>query len=287
MLEINIKYQEDVNLTRMLKIEFSRALKSKLFLFAVLFGCVLAISHFIFNILPMPAKIDFWLSYDKPMLDMDYLFPGWMGGNQHDFQGYLLYLILPILATLPYADSFFSDKKSGFIKNILVRTSKKKYYLSKYIVVFVTGGIVVVLPLLLNLTLSAMVLPSITPEVVASHFLIRETSMWYGLFYSHPYIYIFLFLLIDFVFSGLFATLALAADIFAEYRVIALLSPFLIYLFINQLFRMASISNLSPMNFLQPSYNESSFIVIFIEFIILLVLSYFGFLYYGKKNDAF
>ena len=39
-------------------------------------------------------------------------------------QSSLYFILLPALASLPYADSFFLDRKSGYIKQIVTRTKK-------------------------------------------------------------------------------------------------------------------------------------------------------------------
>ena len=48
----------------------------------------------------------------------------------------ILYTIFPLLVTLPHAISYYRDKKSGYIKNILIKADKKDYYAAKYLSVF-------------------------------------------------------------------------------------------------------------------------------------------------------
>src|SRR4030095_11800022 len=54
--------------------------------------------------------------------------------------GAMLQLILPMLIALPYCDSFFQDKKSGYSNFILTRGSFGQYIRSKIVVNFLAGG---------------------------------------------------------------------------------------------------------------------------------------------------
>lgn len=62
---------------------------------------------------------------------------------------------------MPYAVTYLSDIKSGIIKNYVTRTAKFNYLAAKYIAVFVTGGVVVVMPLLINYLTAITILPSL------------------------------------------------------------------------------------------------------------------------------
>lgn len=211
-----------MNFKRVLKIELYRAFINKLFIFAVLAGSIITISHVIFNVIPMTEFLDDYLNYDKPMMDVHGVFNKWIGGQSFTMQPFLYYLLLPILVTIPFADSFFTDKKSCYIDNIFIRTNKKNYYFSKLIAVFFSAGIVILIPLLINLMLTAMILPSINPQISGGTFPIVANSMWAELFYTHPYIYVFGYLLIDFIFAGLIASISLVVSFWAEHRFIVL-----------------------------------------------------------------
>ena len=74
---------------------------------------------------------------------------------------YTLYIrLLPIMVVLPYAATYYTDRRTGIIRNYYCRTKKINYLIAKFTAVFTTGGIVAVLPLLVNLLATAMLLPS-------------------------------------------------------------------------------------------------------------------------------
>jgi hypothetical protein len=51
-------------------------------------------------------------------------------------------ILLPVIATIPFAVSFVDEVKSGFIKSYLSRTTRKKYIISKLIAAAFSGGLV-------------------------------------------------------------------------------------------------------------------------------------------------
>ena len=63
----------------------------------------------------------------------------------------ILYVIMiPIIAALSYADSFFQEKRSGVYVYRLVRESKKRYFFTKAVVIFSLAFILTTFPLVLN-----------------------------------------------------------------------------------------------------------------------------------------
>ena len=50
-------------------------------------------------------------------------------------------LIIPIEAVLPYAASFIDEYKSGYMRFILIRRSKRQYVLAKVIAVYISGAL--------------------------------------------------------------------------------------------------------------------------------------------------
>lgn len=268
----------------MIKIELSRAIKNKMFIFALMVGCAIVTAQFI----RYPLDSSRYTYMDKDFYPVS-VFQQWIGAYNYGIETYLYFLIAPILATLPYGDSFFSDKTSGYIKNVFIRTKKSNYYISKYIATFVVGGIVVVLPLLLNLYLTTMSLPSIIPQVSTKTSTISSLSMWYGLYYNHPLVYVFLYLLLDFFFFGLIATIALSISNSVNNKFVVLLSPFLYYVIFSFILRALGFGIYDPSAFLVPyqPYLGFKFSIILAEGIMLFIITFCTFYIKGVRDDAF
>lgn len=269
-----------------LLIELKRAYKKKTFFLSILLGIVIGIIEFVVEVLPLSARLDEYLSYDKQMNDISWLFSSWLGGHLTSIYSYVFFLLIPIIAILPFAASGFEDVKSGFVQNIVIRVNKKKYYLAKYTAVFLTGGTSVVVPLIFNLALSATVLPSVLPQKNSSTFALYGTHVGTELFFNHPYGYIFVYLLLDFVFAGLIATVSLVMGLIAEHKFEVLFAPFIGYIFVNSVCNLLKISEKSPVLFLRPGYGIIDLRAVIFAGITLFLATFGVYVLRGRKKDA-
>ena len=271
---------------KILKIELSRAFKGINFFAVLAIAAVIVISHTIMNVVSITKYLNDYMT--KTMIYPHSVFNKWIGGESYTLQSFLYFMLIPILAVIPFGDSFFTDRKSGFVKNIFVKTRKKYYFYAKYIAVFLTGGVAVVAPLLLNLAFTACVLPSLIPQASAGTFPIFSLSMWSELYYTHPYMYTFAYLVIIFVFSGFMATFALSVSLFTDSRFVVLLASFLVYLFLYFVCDFLGVQNLCPMKFLkpdQPAYGIHM-TAILLEIACLAGFSMLTFFVKGIKDDT-
>lgn len=276
--------KEEFKLDKMLKIELSRALKNKYFLFSIIIGCMLAITHVAFNVLPLYGDVDLPKgAYPHSV------FNKWIGGQAYAPETFLFFLIAPMLATIVYGTSFYVDMKSGYIKNVFIRTEKRYYYVSKYVATFISGGLVIIIPLILNFYLTSMLLPSIIPEASSGTFPIFENFMWNKLYYSQPYIYVFLYIILDFIFYGLIATIALAISFNIDNQFAVMVAPFLYYMVFSFVLSATNKGEFNPLFFLQPSQPQIgiSFTNVLIEVVILFCITAGIFTIKGVKNDTF
>lgn len=271
----------------MILIELKRAFKNKFFVVSLAIGVTIALAHFFLVAIPVAGQIDALLQYEKSMTTVANVFSNWMGGNTYNIYGYIFYLLLPILATIPFADSFYSDNKSGFDKNILIRTSKFNYLRAKYIAVFISGGAVFLIPLILNFLLCAAILPALTPQVVLTHMGLLDTSMFFELYFTHPYLYFAVYAVIDFLFAGLFACITLVMSIIAQQHFVALIAPFIIYIFINSVCELIDKSWFSPLFIAKPAMPYGKVWITILELLILFILSFFIFVVRTKKHDTY
>ena len=275
---------------RLLKIELNRAFINRLFAAALIIGGVLAVWQVIDRVIPILAGQDSYLEYpDKAMLAPGSVWDIWMGVDIFSLQSYLYFLLLPLLAVLPFADSYFSDCKTGYVKSVYTRAKKSSYIFAKLAAVFLSGGTAVVLPLLLNLGLTMMLLPSLMPVVSGTGTAIYDRAMWAERFYASPGLYTALYLLLIFVFSGFLAALALAVSFLVENRFVVLLGPFVLYLFIFALCSLLNVPEMSPMMFLNPGAPSGGvrFSVVAAETLLLGAVACGTFLYKGIRNETY
>lgn len=216
---------------KQLRIEMERALHSRGFWISLLVGMVIVTAQLIADVYPRglnPLK-GYVGQSDTPCT----VFGWWIGGISDAYQETYM-LVLPVLATLPYALSYQQDLKSGYIKNLYTRTKKTHYLTAKYATVFLMAGITVVVPYLFNLLVTSCMLPAIKPSLVGARPVVA-TRIFYRLQMSHPYWHIGIYLLMMFVYAGAFATTALAAARLVENIFLLTLVPFVIWYGMNMI----------------------------------------------------
>lgn len=216
----------------MIRSELSQAIRNRRTAAVLLVGLAIAVIHVFHNLTP---RVDVWneaaLNLKGEMEYPCHLFDEWMCGNTYNLEGFLYFMIFPLLAVFPYSGSFYNDKERGYIRQIYVRTERTVYLRAKFCAVFLTGGMVVTLPLLVNFMICAAMLPALYPQELAGTF-INASVMWYRLYEMHPVLYVVLFLGIDFVFAGLTACLPLLFSYYSDKKYVILLMPFIMHIFI-------------------------------------------------------
>lgn len=110
-------------------------------------------------------------------------------------------LLFPLIAALPFADSFYEERKRSTTDFCLSRISNNSYYFSKLIAVFISGFIIIAVPLLINTILNFVAFP-LDSSIIYTNFSYAEsiytnalnTILFQDLFSQHMYIYNLLFL---------------------------------------------------------------------------------------------
>lgn len=195
---------------KMLKFEWRRLWKSYSFYIALLIGFIIAVSQVIQYVIPY-AK-----SNDSNVNNPDFVLPhsvfNSMMGFNLDWQSSFLYNIMPLLAAIPYGFSYYLDKKNGYIKNLYTRTERKNYIFSKYIITFFSGGLVCMLPWIINMIGTMMFVPIIKPIPGTHIFSMESADIMVGdLFFSKPILYICFFGFEIFLIGGMLASMCLSA----------------------------------------------------------------------------
>ncbi|NLL72920.1 MAG: hypothetical protein GX237_05275 [Clostridiales bacterium] len=269
------------------KNEIKRAFTSLGMKLALLFGCGIAIWHVISVIVPIHKLLISTpqIYIEDPLYIPEGIFNNWMGNVLFPLQSYIFYLVLPLLAVLPFGASFFDDRKSGYYVNVCIREKKEVYYRGKYFAVFLSGGLAIIIPLVINLMLTSLLLPAIYPDN-ACNTTITCRTMAYELFYKQPWLYVLMFLFINFVFAGVIATLALSYTYYTEHKFGVMVAPFLIYFFLYSLMNLLDLTEYSPFYLLNGGTGNSNIISYFAIFFMFFCLSYLIYMWKGKRNDV-
>lgn len=238
----------------MIAIELRRAFANKLFVAALAVGIALALAQLVTVVVPYGLSDEwaFWRAGSKGFYPNS-LFNSWMGATSYSLWSVLYFFLLPLIACLPYADSLYTDLKSGYAANVVTRKGAKQYFRAKTLAVFLTAGTVSVVPQLINLLGTALLVPIFQPEPSAGTFFVASSAMLADMFYAAPWAYTAFFLLLAFVVCGLMACSCLLFAYLVANRFMVLIAPFLVCAI--AFFALGSFAGYSPINLLNPAQN--------------------------------
>lgn len=267
-----------------LKLEWRKMWTGKKLIYAVLVGCVISIFQIIVEDVPQLKGLAGHAVMEYP----DSVFNK---GLMFEFSKYMVayYTAVSFIAVIPYSLSFYREKQSGYIRQIITRMDSKQYFIAKYIVTFLSGGIAVTVPLLMNLMISTAIWPSVVPQPGTMTFPIFGTSMFSDLFFSMPYLYALIYLMIDFAIAGILATFSLGISWIAFHKYIVLFFPFIVYYLIHFICTYIGNQKLSPLAIMMPQQQNTDMsyfvtgMVIALLFVASLLMYWIG----GKKNEVY
>lgn len=268
---------------RLLKMELKKAFKNCFFLTAFCVGMLFSILSAVYNIQRYDDTQRMYLMMGgNPMVQASTLYNHWIGGEGVSLGSTLFFTLLPMLAAFPYGWSWCVERKSGYVRMAVIRGGKKNYVLAKACAVFLSGGLTVLIPLAVNFAAVTCFVPAVLPSVTyMPYYGVYHGTMWSGLFYTHPLIYVLLYLALDFVFAGLLAVAAMSVSVYVKNRVAVMILPYLAVLCLHQVRWMLYqilYSEVSPLYFLHASIMSSNTkgVVVFAEALILVLFSAFS-----------
>lgn len=154
---------------------------------------------------------------------------------------FIFYQVWPILAAIPYGASYMQDRRTGVYNQVVSRIGRKKYYFSKYIAVFITGGLVVSLTLLTGILADAMVVPfwKVRLQTVM---VVRNGMFLSKLYYTNPWLHILCWTVVTFFIGGCTACVTFFAWTGLRLQVLVMVMPYAIYFVVSTL--LAQLSDL-------------------------------------------
>lgn len=252
-----------------IKYEFKRAFCNRSMRNVVIFCALLCLFHTIAYVLFI-HNAEYTLYSIVP--------DAWLGTEVTLCFHSLFYLILPIIAILPYGLSLYTDNRTGYGRMIMVKVRHGHYYLAKYIAVFCSSAFVVGFTLLLSVIMLSAVIPWGRPD--GTHlFIIGGSGMFSEVFYLYPAWYMFFYTMLDMLFGGLFGVMALAVSYIAKNRFMVLSIPYMIYwmewlLFTTFGFPQYSIFNIVDCSQQGGEFTLQSVVLVYMIFMGLATLLY-------------
>lgn len=273
-----------------LKLELKKAFKNKFFWISVVLGCLITLLSFehmvnmYYEGMSAISGNSTDIIYD-PHIGINTVFNCWIGGEPFSLGSSIYFFVFPLLIALPYGWSYSEERKYGYRRMMITKTGKKKYYCAKYVAVFLSGGVAMVLPLIFNFWMTLLVVPAILPDVTMNMFYgVFGGSFLAELYYTVPFLYVAIYLFIDFVYCGFLVCICMAVSGIVRQKWGVVLIPFLLLLFVHvitdYIYSDPSVAykELSPLYFLrgvEVRYSFSGSIILLFA-IGLLVISLIG-----------
>lgn len=227
----------------MLKIELRKAFGNKFFFLAICLACCIALLAAVYNVERYQREAEYTerasaISGERmnPYAPAFTLYNSWLCTDYVSFAASLFWFLSPIFATLAYGWSMSMEIKSGYRRNVMLRISRKNYYLSKLAAVFLAGGTVVTIPVVLNVAVTAMFIPAVKPDYFYKiYYPVGLPSMFSRLFYVCPLLHVIARILVAFTFAGAIATASFSMAFVICNRFAVVLLPFLLVLGVTYL----------------------------------------------------
>ncbi len=262
----------------LLKIFAVRMFRSVYFKLAILSSVAITILHVFQTFRPS-------LSY---ILYPNSLYNSWIGGEGISLSHTLAFQAIPVFSALSFSTSFAIDKKTGYIKQLLARKSKKQIFAAYYITAFWGGALTGVFPFVFNFMVSAALYPALPPQATTYSFLPFITGFLAELFYTIPLLYCLFYMFIIAIFSASIASFSVALGAFIENQYLVLASPFLLWIWLYYISNNFNVQAFNPYIMLAPIHSVS--VNIFITLLYILILNSAAiiiFLTKAHKDDVF
>ncbi|MDR0691069.1 MAG: hypothetical protein LBF32_03365 [Streptococcaceae bacterium] len=235
-------------------LEFKRGLLSKNFLIAIFLNCLCLAVGIYSNRLALFVDKGLILYYIGYLLS----------------PGGILTVFVPIIVALPFSASFLEDREKFFLRNVLIRESRKYYFTKKYLITGLLGSLAVSLPLLTLLIVNLLFLPKGNIQHIAS-----SMSGAFSEVYNHSQLaYAWLTIANAAIFGFIYANIGLTISFFIKNKVAAITAPFLLYMSPAFFFIYLNLTPFEPnFTFQFNGQMDIRFSIIASEFLFLLTIS--------------
>jgi len=244
------------------KFELYRAFHSRTFLISLIIGSVI-------------CALDLITFCIMVGLGGRYLAQAWIGTDYLFAYNQMFYILLPVLACLPYGGSLYTDIKTGYDKNICVKTSRLNYSFAKSVSVFLSGFVSVCLPLVVNLFIAAGIYSNYLPERLdATSIALDDIYLFASVYDKHPAIYCLIYILIDSLFAGTMALTSLSLTIKVKSSFTAVVTPMVLIFMFDVFVGVEEYGNWSVMAMLNPiQYMHSFWYQLLIVYLVIFLVN--------------
>lgn len=285
------------------KIEMKKAICNRGFIITITIGMILAVLSLIYwiNLNTNQKKLlsryteTVDISYN-PDVTSDILFNRWIGSESGSLGSVVYFFVFPLLIVLPFGWSFAAEMKNGYSKMVIVKCGRMKYFYAKYLAMFTSAGLAMIIPMIFSIAITACFYPAITPFVMDDvYYGVFDYSLFADLYYTRPFLYLVLYLLIDFCICGLLACLCMTISMVLRQKYLVMVVPMLVCLGIEYttkyVYDLNSYYNyeISPLYYLKPMEGRlpANGRIIFLSGVILFIITFVLTGIWEKKHEIY
>lgn len=212
---------------QLLKVEWAKAFWNKHFFGALFVGVAMSCIHIVTSILPnLPVPLE--------LSQLDTPYNLWMGIDGMNAMHFSFYFILPLLVAIPYSDSLWLDRKNGYMKVSIIRTTRRKYYSSKFVICFIMGFLVVMCTLMFDFMAASMLLPSALPPhpSFGPYYSLQTLEYFVGVYYTSPLLFVMMYTGIASLYGAIFSCFCFSLSFLVNNKFVILSGAFILMLFL-------------------------------------------------------
>lgn len=260
---------------RVIKLEIYRAFHSRTFFASILIGMIISILDVI------TFFCEFGMSGNK------YLVQAWIGTDYQFAYNEMFYVLLPVIACLPYGGSLYWDIKSGYDKVICTRTSRLRYTFAKSLSVFLSAFVSIAIPLGINLFIVAGIYPNCIPERLEFMSIGLLDRHLFTLIYSyHPLLYCLIYMTIDSMFGGIIALTSLSLAKVVRSSFSAVVAPMVISIISSMMLSGDEQGNWGLLGMLNPrQYVTTLWYQMILVYLLILLVNLACIVLISRKRD--
>ena len=181
--------------------------------------------------------------------------------------------IIALISCLPYAATYIIDKKSGYLKNILMRSKKDNYFFSKTLLNALSGGLIVSLSSIVTLIILLITLTNEIPSILSSSLYINEPAIFINYLFENTIIYIFFVFSLMFFIGATFSTFALTIGMFTKNIILSILIPQIYMLVEGSICSTLGLNKINPWNVMYFNFEQTEFKFGLLNISIIMIVS--------------
>lgn len=160
------------------------------------------------------------------------LFYSWMYLGNGTYGGSLLSTVWPLLAAMAFGWSYNNERLSGVYNQVVSRIGIRRYFLSKHIAVFISGGLAFSIPVVIDLLGIALIYPSY------GHPSLSDPTFLSGFAVISPWGFCIAMCGMSFLWGGATACICHCAGTYLRHGVMVVLVPYALYIVLDTLISM-------------------------------------------------